>query len=76
MYAGRQVPAEPPVFETQFFEQQSPAPTVQASDRVLQPFPPGSAAHCFVVLSQRPVQHSLPAAQDVPICLQVVPLHV
>lgn len=71
MYAGRQVPAAPPPFETQFFEQQSPAPTVHASKRVLQAFPPGRAAQAFPV--QTPVQHSLGAPQDAPVCLQLPP---
>lgn len=73
MNAGRQVPAAPPPFETQFFEQQSPAPTVQASKSDLQPLPPGSAAQTLPV--QRPVQHSVPAPQEVPVCLQVPPSH-
>jgi hypothetical protein len=69
------VPAAPPVFETQFFEQQSPTPTVQESPSVLQPLPPGRAAHALVVVpattgSHSPVQHSGAVEQDAPCCLQ------
>jgi hypothetical protein len=71
----------PGAFGRQFFEQQSPAPTVQESASDLQPFPPGSAAHAFAVDptatgSHSPVQHSLPEAQDAPRCRQEVPAQV
>jgi hypothetical protein len=73
-YAGAQVP-DPgaPVLPLQFAEQQS-APVVQASPSVLQPFPPGSAAHASFV--QTPVQHSAPVVHDAAFFLHVVPPHV
>lgn len=79
--AGRHVPAvEPAEFGAQLPEQHAfDAPTVQESNRVLQPFPPGSAAQAFSVLptatgSHRPVQHSAPSAQDVPVWAQLAPV--
>ncbi len=74
MYEARQVPgvpSPPPEFDTQFFEQQSPAPTVHASPSVLQPLPPGSAAQWFAV--HTPEQQSAPVAHPASSCLQAVP---
>lgn len=62
-----------PVPPSQLPEQQSPF-RAQPLPRVLQPLPPGSAAHEPEV--QIPVQHCEPAVQPWPCGLQRVPPHV
>ena len=68
VYAGVHLPP------WQLVEQQS-EPSAHASPSVLQALVPVGAGNAWQVVEQLPVQHSLPAEQEVPVALQEVLAH-